>query len=60
MFFPEQNELYRARSIRPAPTTIPAEHAGLENFGMICEIAAFGTNSADLKWFEQMRSALDI
>jgi hypothetical protein len=21
---------------------------------MICEIAAIGTNSADLKWFEQM------
>jgi hypothetical protein len=22
------------------------------NFGMICEIAAIGTNSAQLKWFE--------
>jgi hypothetical protein len=27
---------------------------------MICEIAAIGTNSADLKWFEQMCSAPEI
>jgi hypothetical protein len=36
MFFPQQYELYRARSIRPGPTTNPVEHAEQEiSFGSL-------------------------